>query len=243
MAFDRFCAWLDRQLTALKSAQGMYPTFHLPAGLAELDRELLPPLRLPVTFRAYENRDFDVLLKIYDLNAPNRFPENHREHFVNHLRSGPGGILVGELEGRVICTGGLSQCGPCLYALCYGLIHPEYQRQGIGTAMALLRLGATAEGESATIHYAVIFAVPTSISFYQRLGFTEGWSWLTLRGKKYPSGAMAYTVTTARRVAAGLAERGMVIQGGFEPHREIVWEIQEEVNEVGERVLRLEPKR
>jgi GNAT superfamily N-acetyltransferase len=203
MAFERLRIWFQRQL-----------------AITPMERMLYPPLRLPVMFRVYEDRDFDDLLKIYELNAPGRFPEGSHEIFVNYLRSGQKGIFVGELNGKAICTGGLIQNGEDIYTLCYGLIHPEYQGQRIGSTMALLRLAATGRKESWEFVYTMIYAVPASIPFYQQFGFSDAGQWQCRDGKSYPSAMVVYQVNVAKRLTAELTQRGWKIHGGFEPHQQ-----------------------
>jgi ribosomal protein S18 acetylase RimI-like enzyme len=202
MAFEKLRTWLNRQL-----------------AVTDLERMLYPPLRLPVTFRRYEDKDFEALLKIYELNAPGRFPEKSLYDFVKYLRSGQQGIIVGELDGKAICTGGLIQSGENIFILCYGLIHPEYQRQRIGSTMALLRIAATGRKESWQFVYTMINAVPASIPYYKQFGFTDAGIWLDRDGKSYPSAMVVYQVNVAKRVAAELSLRGVKVQGGLEPHQ------------------------
>jgi GNAT superfamily N-acetyltransferase len=220
MALGRLRIWFQRQL-----------------AITPMERMLYPPLRLPVTFRVYEDRDFDELLKIYELNAPGRFPEKSQEDFVRYLRSGQKGILVGELNGKAICTGGLIQSGENIYTLCYGLIHPEYQGQRIGSTMALLRLAATGQGEPWKSVYALIFAVRASIPYYQQFGFTESGTWPAPDGKSYPCAVVGYRVSAARRVGAELKQRSHVIEGGFEAHQHRILVTAIRPNEKGQEML------
>ncbi len=186
-------------------------------AVSGLDRELDPPLRLPVKFRPYEKRDFDPLMEVYKLNAPGRFPPDNEMEFAEYLQTLDKGLVVGELKGKTICCGGLIRMGTGIYTFCYGLIHPQYQRQRIGSTLTLLRVAATRGDQLGTINYALINAVPTSMPFYRRFDFTEYGTWTAKDGETYPSACMLYYVDMAHRIDSILRWRRIKIEGQFEP--------------------------
>jgi GNAT superfamily N-acetyltransferase len=181
----------------------------------DLDRELNPPLLLPVRFRVYEERDFNKLMSLYRLNSAGRFPEGEEAAFAAHLRRPQNGMIVAEVHGRIVGCSGLMQLGKGIYTLCYSLVHPDYQRQRIGTTMTLLRVARTAIGNSSSIHHLLIFALPASLSFYRRFGFVDHGVWLAADGKEYPFAALSYSVHIARQINEILKWRGIQITGQF----------------------------
>jgi len=181
----------------------------------DLDRELNPPLLLPVQFRVYEERDFHKLMSLYRLNSAGRFPEGEEVAFAAHLRRPQNGMIVAEVHGRIVGCSGLMQLGKGIYTLCYSIVHPDYQRQRIGTTMTLLRVARTAIGYSSTVHHILIFAVPASMSFYHRFGFVDQGTWMASDGTEYPFAALSYPVHIARQVDEVLKWRDIYIRGQF----------------------------
>lgn len=208
-----------------------------------LTRELNPPLLLPVTFRAYEPRDFDPLMSVYQLNAPGRFPAGQEDQFSSCLKKEPNGIFVGELNGKTICCAGLVKHGPDIYTFCYGLVHPQFHRQRIGSTLTLLRILATGFGDKAdTLKYAMINAVPSSLSFYQRFEFRERKTWGEFEGLKYPHASLLYTTPIIREIAAIYKWRKIKIQGGFQPSLDPKQlELKTAKNDQGAQILRFIP--
>lgn len=189
------------------------------AAYTALDRELNPPLLLPVRFRAYEHRDFCRLINLYRVHAEGRSLVGGEEAFAEHLHLPMNGMIVAELNGRIVGCSGLMQLGKGIYTLCYSLVHPDYQRQRIGTTMTLLRIARTGIGYSSTIHHALIFAAPDSLSFYRRFGFTDHGIWMADDGKEYPYAAVSYPVHIARQIDEILKWREIYISGKFRtPH-------------------------
>lgn len=180
-----------------------------------IERELYPPLELPVVFRNYSPSDFASLVEIHDLHAEGRFPAGSRADYVIYLNSIEQGTIVAELNGRIIGTAGLNQVGEGIFVLCYGLIHPDFQNRRIGSTLTLLRIAATA-GHVPVVH-AMIFAVPQSIPYYSRFGFIESGKWKGCDGKHYPSAISSYHNFVAVRISDELKKRGINIVGGFQP--------------------------
>ncbi len=84
--------------------------------------------------------------------------------------------LVVEKEGRIIATASLSNLVSKRSAVfSYGLIHPDYQGQGLGTAMTLVRLAKL--DPTVPLCLVFIFAVRDSITFYRRMGFRQFSPW------------------------------------------------------------------
>ncbi len=183
----------------------------------DLDRELNPPLLLPVQFRAYEDRDFLRLMSLYRLNAAGRFPEGDEQAFAAHLKQPQNGMLVAEFRDKLIGCSGLTQLGKNIYTLCYGLVHPDYQKHRIGTTMTLLRVGRTGIGKPDTMIHLLIFALPASLTFYRRFGFTDQGKWTASDDQEYPFAALSYPAHQARHIDSILHFREVRIRGEFKP--------------------------
>jgi predicted N-acetyltransferase YhbS len=84
-------------------------------------------------------------VEIYSLNEPGRFPEVEPS-FETSLKKASSYTLVAEKEGRIVACGRLSYFLPQGFVrrnwaiLSFGLVHPEHQGRGLGTALVLARL-------------------------------------------------------------------------------------------------------
>jgi GNAT superfamily N-acetyltransferase len=86
-------------------------------------------------FRPYSPADREQCLELYRLNEPGRFPEGVLEDY-NRVLKGTGYILVLEQGGRIIATGGLHHItGRNMTMFWCGLVHPDFQGRGVGTAL------------------------------------------------------------------------------------------------------------
>ncbi len=207
-----------------------------------LDRELEPPLRLPVLFRTYESRDFDSLMDIYRLNAPGRFPAGDEARFAAFLQAGPDGIIVGELEGKPVCCAVLELSGKNIFTFCYNLIHPDYQGQRLGTTLTLLRVAATGVGNKpGVVHHALVFTVPAAMSYYQRFDFKEYGTWTSSDGQEHPAAVLAYDTQLTWDIAGVLKWRKIEIKGDFKPAISQAGEAKFTKDELGKKCIRFAP--
>ncbi|HEY1174313.1 MAG TPA: GNAT family N-acetyltransferase [Verrucomicrobiae bacterium] len=181
----------------------------------DLDRELNPPLLIPINFRACEEKDYPRLMALYRLVSAGRFPEGDEKAFAAHLRQPENGMIVAEIQGKIIACSGLLRLGPNIYTLCYGLVHPDYQKDRIGTTMTLLRVGRTGIGKPDTMNHLLIFALPASLTFYRRFGFQDQGKWLASDDKEYPFAALSYTSYIARHIDSILQWREVRIRGNY----------------------------
>ncbi len=175
-----------------------------------IHRQLYPAPAIEMTFRRYRQRDRDAVLELHDSNAPGRFPENHRPTFEKHLDSDPHSFFVAESRGgEVVACGGVSSVGDQVNILSYGLVSPKRQGCGIGSALTLARLAFATRVESH--HFSLIFAVPKSLGFYRRFGYTECGEWDGEDGKKYPIAVLDYPHEVFGPIGARLEKRGLWI--------------------------------
>lgn len=170
-------------------------------------RQLYPPPGLAIKFRRYEARDRARILEIHDSNAPNHFPANHRPVFEKFLDTECVSFFVGETDAaKIVACCGVTAIGQFVNVLHYGLVAPEYQRLGIGSAMTLARLAfATREAGNS---FSFIYALEKSMSYYERLGYAEVYKWKDDEGIEYPVGLLSYHSTVIERMAGVLSRRG-----------------------------------
>ena len=135
----------------------------------------LPPLRaLPAgtTLRPFESRDRAVCLTIYKSNEHGRFPPDFVVFFEFWLDSGEFHKLVLCIDDVPVAVGAVSpQKRPWRTSawLTFGMISPNYQGLGLGTALLVARLSSLPKSIRSTRLYMV--NVATSQAFYSRFGF------------------------------------------------------------------------
>jgi len=96
-------------------------------GWTSLEAQLYPPLERKVTFRPYEDRDFETCLAIYIRNEPGRFPPSHRPKFAEYLKKDQKTLIVAESDSRVVGYGGINLLAPNVATPCFGMVDPEFQ--------------------------------------------------------------------------------------------------------------------
>jgi hypothetical protein len=176
-----------------------------------LEAHLYPPLELNVLFRPYEKRDFEACLEIYRKNEPGRFPEGYSSVFTDYLQKDSKGLIIAELNSRVVGYGGVNLLGPNVASLCYGIVDPEFQGKRIGATLVLLRIAQlTADRDG---FYVLIFAVDASIPIYTQFGFAETGKWKTEDGKYHPLGMLHVSLPSLQRIKSVLKRRGVQVQG------------------------------
>ena len=108
-----------------------------PITLPNIDIQKLTEKPLPTEYevRLWKPDDTQACLEIYQMNAPGRFPAEVAQEFEEVLKRDDGSMMVVEHKGRIVACGGTSLDGSQV-TLIYGLIHPEFQRKGVGPALA-----------------------------------------------------------------------------------------------------------
>ena len=85
--------------------------------------------------RSYAPADRDACLEIFDSNPP---PEN-RPSFAEFLDGDPTPFFVAEHEGGIVGCGGFAISGNSA-RLRWGMVHHNWQRQGVGRFLLFYRL-------------------------------------------------------------------------------------------------------
>ena len=131
-------------------------------------RRVLPKCHI----RAFCDGDFEVCAEIYRLNEGKHFPVGVFENFAEKLRDEQKRPLelVAEVDGAVRAYGGICrQMGLRWAFLSYGMVHPQFQRCGFGTAVLLARVVAL--GKPKWDWRLALTTAGPSASFYDRFGF------------------------------------------------------------------------
>ena len=135
--------------------------FRIPQGM-------LPPVRL----RPLCPDDLDVCHEIYRRNESDHFPPGFFERFCRRLTSEQVLFIVAEQEAKVVGFGGVTLHpvpGQYSVSLSFGMVHPNSQRQGIGTVLFLARLSALpTPGKAYTL---TMSPIANSQTFYRKFGF------------------------------------------------------------------------
>jgi predicted N-acetyltransferase YhbS len=160
-----------------------------------------------VSFRVMEDADIPICLSLYRANEAHHFPPGRSAHYETELRSRQWLNLIALRDGEPVGCGGVSSYSPDRVGFCFGMVAPERQRQGVGTALFLARLGLLRSSGGVTT--VTITVVPGSLQFYRRFGFlffgNVGWA----DGSFYRLGTLhirAEEIDACRRL---LAERNI----------------------------------
>lgn len=139
---------------------------------ARFEEPLWPAPTLKFRFRRYAATDRAAVLRIYDDNAPDRFPPTQRMAFEQLLDSGHESYFVAENEtGEIIASGGVQSMGNFGHLLFGGLVAPKWQNHRVGTAITYARIVFAIRKRGA--HFIRLAAVPKSVGFYQRFGLKQ----------------------------------------------------------------------
>jgi [ribosomal protein S18]-alanine N-acetyltransferase len=161
-----------------------------------------------MAFRRYQPEDLAQCLEIYAANEPGGFPKGVIEQYRKSLIDQSSYFLVLDRENRLIASGGISYfLRPNIAVLCFGLVHPDFQGSGLGTALLLTRLALL---EPRGCMYAVfIAAVEKSVDFYRRFGFWPFLPWVDHHGQHHPSGRLSFSSKEIVRCRQLLAEKAI----------------------------------
>jgi ribosomal protein S18 acetylase RimI-like enzyme len=175
--------------------------YHLLKGPNPLHPAVWKDKLSPMAFRRFQPTDAPACIELYALNEKGRFPEGVMDQYRKSLDVQKSYYLVGERDGRIVTSGGVSYwMRDDMAVLCFGLVHPDYQRRGLGTALLLARLALL--NPNRPNYRVLIFALDKAIPFYRRFGFQDFTPWLDPGGNKNPSGCLQMTAGEIRRCRA-----------------------------------------
>ncbi len=126
----------------------------------------------PLTLRPFTTSDLSACLGLFDGHVPRYFQAEERAGFEAFLDAPPGPffVIVDE-DGQVLACGGIAtEEDGRTGSLCWGIVHPDHQRQGLGRALLLARLVALADDPA---HRAVrLETIASTVGFFESLGFS-----------------------------------------------------------------------
>jgi predicted N-acetyltransferase YhbS len=161
-----------------------------------------------VSFRVMEDADIPICLSLYRANEVRHFPPDRSGLYEAELRSRRLLNLIASRDGEPVGCGAISFQSRDRVGFCFGMVAPERQRQGVGTALFLARLGLLRS--SGGVITVTITAVPGSLQFYRRFGFLFFGNAGGADGSFYPLGTLhvrAEEIDPCRRL---LAERNII---------------------------------
>jgi N-acetylglutamate synthase-like GNAT family acetyltransferase len=125
----------------------------------------------PAVVRPLIRNDVDSCCEIFKLNQPNHFPDGFLPEFLETLHSETHLYLVAETAGEIVGVGGI-YLNPELWgssSLVFGLVHPNWHRQGFGSTLLLARLSVLPKPAPRTWVY--LSSGGTSDDYFKRFGF------------------------------------------------------------------------
>ncbi len=123
--------------------------------------------------RAFDTRDREACLKLFDSNTPQFFAPHERAEFEAYLSDleerGPNAeYLVLEMDGKIVACGGYYVADGTA-GLAWGLVGRDQHREGFGTQLLLERLRRIARVPNAS--EVVLDTTRQSKGFFERFGF------------------------------------------------------------------------
>lgn len=94
-----------------------------------------------MNIRKYTQQDQPAVLELFDANCPRYFAPEERNDLENYLESELEDYFVVEMEGELVACGGINlQKEQSKGVLSWDMIHPDYQKRGIGKALVMFRI-------------------------------------------------------------------------------------------------------
>jgi predicted N-acetyltransferase YhbS len=165
-----------------------------------------------IAFRVMEDDDITTCLSFYRANEAAHFPPGRFDYFAEKLRRREFLTLLAMRDQKPVGCCGISydvarNGGGQAGVLCFGMVDPAHQRRGIGTAQLLVRIASLTPVND--LVYAVMFAVPNSVSFYRRFGFDFNHEAAADDGATYPLGILKVSQSLIEDCRDVLARRNV----------------------------------
>lgn len=91
--------------------------------------------------RTYHPDDKETLIALFDLNCPQYFATEERADFIRYLDAEIEDYFVVESDGQLVACGGINiQKEKNTGLLSWDIIHPDYQKRGIGKSLVEFRV-------------------------------------------------------------------------------------------------------
>ena len=123
------------------------------------------------TIRIFTDADIDACVAICAANHPEHMLlheiEEHRQ-FLTEKPYAPAPYFVVEVEDTIIACGGVATDGDAMH-LCWGLVHPDWHRRGLGTKLLEHRLAWAKEHPD--LEVVELCTSQKTKAFYEQFGF------------------------------------------------------------------------
>lgn len=120
--------------------------------------------------RRYANKDKKELLGILKLNIPKYFDESEVNDFIEYLDKEVEDYFVIEENGVIIACGGINYfLDDASARISWDIVHPEFQRKGIGKKLLLYRIEQIKKKKN--INLIIVRTSQLAYKFYQKAGF------------------------------------------------------------------------
>ena len=120
--------------------------------------------------RLYQTTDQKALLELIDLNTPQYFAPAERTDFERYLQKEREDYFVLEKDGATVGCGGINyEESGATAVLSWGMIHPQYHGQGLGTLVCKHRLQHIRK--KTDIKRVVVRTSQHAQRFYHKMGF------------------------------------------------------------------------
>lgn len=182
---------------------------HLFHSSHPLEAENLSDRAREITFRVMEDADIPTCLAFYRANEVAHFPPGRFDYYEAKLRGREFLTLLAMRHGKPLGCCGIHYANSAesipVGFLCFGMVDPAHQREGVGTAQVLVRLALLTATNDLAI--AAMLAVPSSVSFYKRFGFEFDREVPGGDGHTYPFGLLKATQSYIDDCRAVLKQR------------------------------------
>lgn len=123
------------------------------------------------SFRSYRAADRDACLTLFDGHVPQYFRPDERPGFESFLAAPPGEFAVMEnSDAAIVACGGVAiEEDGRVGSLCWGIVHVECQRQGLGSLLARVRVSALGWEGCEVVR---LETISTTAGFFETMGFS-----------------------------------------------------------------------
>ena len=120
--------------------------------------------------RSYQNSDRDACIAVFKSNIPKFFLKTEQKDFESYLKEGLSDYwVVVHSQAGIIACGGLAPESEDEVRLCYGLVHSQFHRRGIGKALLLFRLVQACNNPN--LKYVSLDTIQFNPNFFGKAGF------------------------------------------------------------------------
>ncbi len=170
-----------------------------------LDPANLGPGVRDLALRVMEDADVPFCLDLYRANEAEHFPGGYFDQYEGQLCAGDFLNLVAVREREPVgCVGLMSDANGDVW-LCFAMVAPSHQRNGVGTALLLTSLALlTPVNGWSTMR---LTAVPGSVRFYRRFGFLFAPAMADHKGVVHSTACLDLRAAEIDACRAVLAER------------------------------------